>query len=211
MAIVNKTEDPIDQSGILKHSEILRRSAMVAVTGIEDSRQHGLALRIAETCRGFIRLDRISIDRKRQTTVAIIQVGPKVKTPSPLPYPSIAKILPKRMDIPPKGVANDYLHIAEKISDNYESWSPKIRVSIVIPLYNRREMLGRTLAMISHQTYPLDLIEVVIADDGSNDDPLSMVSEFDEILDIQYVRQKDQGIGSLKSGILELELQRMTT
>ena len=82
------------------------------------------------------------------------------------------------MDIPPpKGVANDYLHIAEKISDNYESWSPKIRVSIVIPLYNRREMLGRTLAMISHQTYPLDLIEVVIADDGSNDDPLAMVSE----------------------------------
>ena len=143
LAIVNKTENPVEQSGILKHSEILRRSAMVAVTGIEDSRQHGLALRIAETCRGFIRLDRISIDRKRQTTVAIIQVGPKVKTPSPLAYPSIAKILPKRMEIPPpKGVANDYLHIAEKISDNYENWSPKIRVSIVIPLYNRREMLG---------------------------------------------------------------------
>ena len=194
LAIVNKTEDPIEQSGILKHSEILQRSAMVAVTGIEDSRQHGLALRIAEACRGFIRLDRISIDRKRQTTVAIIQVGPKVKTPAPLAYPSIAKILPKRMEIPPpKGVANDYLHITEKISDNYESWSPKIRISIVIPLYNRREMLGRTLAMISHQTYPLDLIEVVIADDGSNDDPLSMVSEFDEILDIQYVRQKDLG------------------
>ena len=128
MAIVNKTEGPIDQSGILKHSEILRRSAMVAVTGIEDSRQHGLALRIAETCRGFIRLDRISIDRKRQTTVAIIQVGPKVKTPSPLPYPSIAKILPKGWISPSKGVANDYLHIAEKFSDNYESWSPKIRV-----------------------------------------------------------------------------------
>ena len=100
LAIVNKTEDPIEQSGILKHPEILRRSGMVAVTGIEDSRQHGLALRIAETCRGFIRLDRISIDRKRHTTVAIIQVGPKVKTPPPLAYPSIAKILPKRMEIP---------------------------------------------------------------------------------------------------------------
>ena len=34
---------------------------------------------------------------------------------------------------------------------------------------------------------------MVIADDGSNDDPLAMVSEFDEILDIQYVRQKDLG------------------
>ena len=43
------------------------------------------------------------------------------------------------------------------------------------------------------QTYPLDLIEVVIADDDDNDDPLSMVSNLLRILDIQYVRQKDLG------------------
>ena len=80
LAIVNKTEDPIDQSGILKHSEILRRSAMVAVTGIEDSRQHGLALRIAETCRGFIRLDRISIDRKYRALHIIRNNEEKIAT-----------------------------------------------------------------------------------------------------------------------------------
>ena len=194
LMIVNRAGEPSDQSGILEHIGLFQRTAMIAVTGMGNSKQHGLALRIAELCRGFIRLDRIKIGKKAEETVAIIVPGQKVRTPKPLEYPSIAKILPKRMSIPPpKGVANDYQHISNEIEERYADWRPRIKISIVIPLYNRKEMLGRTLAMISHQTYPLELIEVVVADDGSSDDPLSMISEFDEILDIQYVRQKDLG------------------
>ena len=62
-------------------------------------------------------------------------------------------------------------------------------------------MLGRTLAMISHQTYPLDLIEVVVADDGSSDDPISMISEFQEILTSNTSDKKILDIGSQKSEI----------
>ena len=194
LMIVNRAGEPSDHSGILEHIGLFQRTGMIAVTGMGNSEQHGLALRIAELCRGFIRLDRIKIGKKGEETVAIIVPGQKVRTPKPLEYPSIAKILPKRMAItPPKGVANDYQHISDEIEERYAEWCPRIKISIVIPLYNRREMLGRTLAMISHQTYPLELIEVVVADDGSSDDPLSMISEFDEILDIQYVRQKDLG------------------
>ena len=195
LLIINKTEEPVGHSGLLENEWIIRKSARIVITEVDDSSQHGLALRIAQECRGFIRIDRITEENNvSRFSVAIIEPGPRVNTPKPLPYPSIAKILPKRMKIPPpKGIGNDYHHIVSKVKENAESWSPKLRISIVIPLYNRKEMLGRTLAMISHQTYPLDLIEVVVADDGSSDDPISMISEFQDTMQIQYVRQYDLG------------------
>ena len=194
LMILNRTDEPSDQSGITKHLSLLQRSSIIAVTGIEDPKQHGLALRISQICRGFIRLDTVVFGKGIKRTVAIIEPAPSVKTPSPMPYPSIARILPKKLSIEaPIGLANDYRHISKIVEERFYEWTPRIKISIVIPLYNRREMLGRTLAMITHQTYPLDLIEVVVADDGSSDDPISMISEFQDVLDIQYVRQKDLG------------------
>ena len=194
LLLINKTEDLVGHSGILDRLDLIRGSELIAVTSIEDPRQHCLALRISQTCRGFIRLDEISMGRGKRRTVAIIEPASSVRVPSPLEYPSIAKILPKRMDIShPLGIANDYRHIEKEVEERSRNWTPKIRISIVIPLYNRREMLGRTLAMISHQTYPLDMIEVVIADDGSNDNPISVIEEFHDLFEIQYVRQSDLG------------------
>ena len=68
-----------------------------------------------------------------------------------------------------------------------------MHISIVIPVYNRPKMLARTLWMITHQTYPLDLIEVVIADDGSSEDILSVIEKFRGRLTITYTNQEDQG------------------
>ena len=194
LLILNRVEKPVSHDGILENVDLIKKSSMLAITGVENPQQHGLALKIAEKCRGFIRLDEIEIGNGKKSTVAIIEPAKDIKTPSPLPYPSIARILPKRLEVAdPVGVANDYFHISEIAQSNAHSWEPKISISVVIPLYNRKEMLGRTLAMISHQTYPLNLIEVVVADDGSSDDPLTIIKEFEETLDIQYVRQKDEG------------------
>ena len=195
LLILNKTSEPFGHSGILDHVDLLERSARVVVSNIEDPSQHGLALRISQACRGFIRLDEIKMGKRgKKATFAVIEPAPQVRTPSPLPYPSIAKILPRRMLIPnPIGVANDYRHISAQVAEQGRDWVPNLKISIVIPLYNRREMLGRTLAMIAHQTYPLDLLEIVVADDGSSDDPISMIERFQDKLDIQYVRQADLG------------------
>ncbi|WP_326561287.1 glycosyltransferase [Micromonospora sp. NBC_01796] len=46
-------------------------------------------------------------------------------------------------------------------------WQPTRSVSVVIPAYNCQESLNLTLASLSHQTYPDHLLEVVVADDGS--------------------------------------------
>ena len=137
LLIVNRTEEPSDQNGIINHLSLFHRTSLIAITGIEDPGQHGLALRIAQLCRGFIRLDSVKNGRKEKVTVAIIEPAPPVKTPSPMPYPSIAKILPKRMVVkPPEGIANDYLHISKQVRDRKDNWAPKTRISIEIPLYN---------------------------------------------------------------------------
>ena len=133
LMILNRTEEPSDQSGITKHLSLLQRSSIIAVTGIEDPEQHGLALRISQICRGFIRMDTVVFGKGIKRTVAIIEPAPSVKTPSPMRYPSIAKILPKKLSIEsPIGIANDYGHISKIVEERYAEWTPEIKISIEI-------------------------------------------------------------------------------
>lgn len=67
------------------------------------------------------------------------------------------------------------------------------QVSVVIPVYNRSKILGMTLAGIVHQTYPKNLIEVIVVDDGSKEDTIKTIRSFEEYLDISYYWQKDLG------------------
>ena len=53
------------------------------------------------------------------------------------------------------------------------AWTPTRSVSVVIPAYNCQESLNLTLASLAHQTYPADLLEVVIVDDTS-DPPIEL-------------------------------------
>jgi GT2 family glycosyltransferase len=42
-------------------------------------------------------------------------------------------------------------------------------ISVIIPTYNRKESLQRTLAALSRQTYPAERFEIIIVSDGSTD------------------------------------------
>lgn len=98
--------------------------------------------------------------------------------------------LPKGMVLPPlEGVGNDYKFLEKKATES----NPTIPISIILPVYNRIDMLRRTMAMLTHQTYPLELMEIIIADDGSSDHPEQLILEFEEYFDVNYVRQKDIG------------------
>ena len=48
------------------------------------------------------------------------------------------------------------------------AWRPTLRVSVVIPCYQGQDELALTFAALAAQTYPGDLFEVVVADDGSS-------------------------------------------
>ena len=45
-------------------------------------------------------------------------------------------------------------------------WTPTRRVTVVVPCYNGQEPLALTFAALGNQTYPRDLLEVVVADEA---------------------------------------------
>jgi glycosyltransferase involved in cell wall biosynthesis len=73
-----------------------------------------------------------------------------------------------------------------KVEDRYD-------VSVVIPTYNRREILSYTLLSLSKQEMDKDKFEVVIIDDGSTDDTRDMVKTFETQLHVTYRFLKDSG------------------
>lgn len=76
----------------------------------------------------------------------------------------------------------------------------KLRVSAVIPTYNRAAFLPAAVASIRDQTYPCD--EVVIVDDGSSDNTAEVVAALGD--GIRYVRQANAGPAAARNrGIRE--------
>ncbi|MEU9886592.1 glycosyltransferase [Sphaerisporangium sp. NPDC051011] len=47
-------------------------------------------------------------------------------------------------------------------------WSPSLRVSVVVPAHNGQDKLDLVLAALAAQTYPDELLEVVVVDNGSS-------------------------------------------
>lgn len=65
-------------------------------------------------------------------------------------------------------------------------------VSIIIPTYNRKDSLLRTLVSLSHQTYPAECFEVIVIDDGS-DDSIGDIATSDYPFALRCLRQPNQG------------------
>ena len=73
---------------------------------------------------------------------------------------------------------------------------PELPVSVVVPYYAQPEELGRTLAALEGQTYPRELFEVVVVDDGS---PEPLERPRSTPLDVKVVRQEDLGFGAARA------------
>ena len=73
------------------------------------------------------------------------------------------------------------------------AWKPERTVTLVLPYFEAQEELNRTLAALTRQTYPLDLMEVIVADDGSRVPP--EIPEFASVLDVSVHVQEDLGFG----------------
>lgn len=69
----------------------------------------------------------------------------------------------------------------------------KYSLSVIIPTYNRIELLSHTLKSLALQKVDKSFFEVIIVDDGSSDDTLSLVKRFEKTLHIKYVYQEDRG------------------
>jgi glycosyltransferase involved in cell wall biosynthesis len=67
------------------------------------------------------------------------------------------------------------------------------RVSIIIPTYNRSQLLLRALEAFRHELLPADEFEVIISDDGSSDGTDALVSSFSADYRVKYHYQEDRG------------------
>ncbi|MCK5656164.1 MAG: glycosyltransferase family 2 protein [Candidatus Aureabacteria bacterium] len=81
-------------------------------------------------------------------------------------------------------------------------------ISVIIPSYNREKLLKETLRLLNEQTYSHDKFEVVVVDDGSNDDTEAIVKEFQNRVDykLKYIKQKQKGPASARNkGVKEAQ------
>jgi glycosyltransferase involved in cell wall biosynthesis len=67
------------------------------------------------------------------------------------------------------------------------------KASVVIPTYNRCDLLRDTLHQLTRQTLPTGEFEVIVSDDGSTDRTEDVVREFSGRLRIHYRFQEDRG------------------
>lgn len=146
-----------------------------------------LALGYAETVQNLIELGQF----EAATQAFLAQPGNKNierKREKPRQFPADL-VLPERV-----GINNDYTFIEKKVQDFVTSGkSYTLPVSIIIPVYNRQSILAKTLAAITHQTYPKELIEVVVVDDGSHDAVHEVIRKYENHLELIYTRQADRG------------------
>lgn len=93
---------------------------------------------------------------------------------------------------PPARVANN--RWTELQPPELGGWHPSERVTVVIPAFEDPHALELTAAGLVGQTYPRELLEIVIVDDGS-EPPLSLPRALDGF-DARVVRQENTGFGA---------------
>jgi GT2 family glycosyltransferase/broad specificity phosphatase PhoE len=74
------------------------------------------------------------------------------------------------------------------------AWTPTRTVSVVVPCYDSADELRLTLAALRRQTYPSDLLQVIVVDDGSPE-PVK-VEEGSLPGELQVIRQEHSGFGA---------------
>lgn len=68
----------------------------------------------------------------------------------------------------------------------------EVAVSVIIPTYNRGEVLRACLEALSKQKYN-DTWEVIVVDDGGATDLNPLIYDFQDSLNVQLIKQKNQG------------------
>ena len=70
-----------------------------------------------------------------------------------------------------------------------------MRISVVIPSYNRRHCLARAIDSVYAQTSPVD--EIILVDDGSTDGSADFVAE--RFPEVRLVRQANRGVSAARN------------
>nr|WP_295874840.1 glycosyltransferase [uncultured Chitinophaga sp.] len=72
-------------------------------------------------------------------------------------------------------------------------FSEKFAVSVIVPTYNRSQGMEYTIRSLIRQNIDKDSFEIVIADDGSTDNTFDVLKQYEDVANISYVYQRNQG------------------
>ncbi len=78
------------------------------------------------------------------------------------------------------------------------NFTMNIKISVIIPTYNRSDILLKTLDALNRQKFLTDNFEIIIINDGSSDDTENKVTKYLKInkdLNAKYLKQKNSGQG----------------
>ncbi|MDA9640225.1 glycosyltransferase [Flavobacteriaceae bacterium] len=76
-------------------------------------------------------------------------------------------------------------------------------VSVIIPLYNAEKYIGRCLRSILSQSLDRSLYEIIVINDGSNDNSLKMLNVFEDEITLINSANNEGLPASLNKGILK--------
>ena len=68
-----------------------------------------------------------------------------------------------------------------------------MKISLIIPTYNRANLIENTLLSVFNQTIKVD--EIIVVDDGSTDNTKQILEQYD----IKYIFQENQGVSSARN------------
>jgi len=85
--------------------------------------------------------------------------------------------------------AGKVVKISEKIRIvlEFRKTDKKPEISVIIPAYNRKEILKTTLSFLFNQTCPSNNYEIIIVDDGSTDNTGEMIRSLDPPCNLKYI------------------------
>ncbi|WP_314576429.1 RNA-guided endonuclease TnpB family protein [Enterococcus gilvus] len=69
----------------------------------------------------------------------------------------------------------------------------KYKISVVIPTYNREQLLIETLRSLKNQSLSKENFEVIVVDDGSDATPIKIIDDFSSELNIKLFVQENKG------------------
>src|SRR5258706_2225617 len=77
---------------------------------------------------------------------------------------------------------------------------PRTTVSVIIPARNEENNIGLLLTALGQQSYPKDLLEIIVIDDHSDDRTIEIVRQYSHV---KLLQLKDDAINSYKKKAIE--------
>lgn len=78
------------------------------------------------------------------------------------------------------------------------------KISLIVPVYNCEEYLVDCFESIVHQSIGIDNIEVIVINDGSTDNSLSIIKEYSSKHGFKIINQKNKGLSEARNAGLNI-------